>query len=128
MEPATPDNNYNYNPRLQPNAHRLRYTMTHAEATLWKYALREGQMRGYTFRRQRPVLNYIADFLCKELLLVIEVDGVSHTWETTVEKDERKLADLEAVGFTILRFTDEEVLTGINAVIRSIEGWIDDNR
>lgn len=53
---------YGYNKRLQPFANRLRKEMTKAEACLWKYALRARQMKGYQFRRQRPVLNYIRRF------------------------------------------------------------------
>ena len=56
-------NNY-YNKNLQPHANRLRKEMTKAEACLWKYVLRAGEMKGFQFRRQRPVLNYIADFMC----------------------------------------------------------------
>jgi very-short-patch-repair endonuclease len=52
--------------------------MTKAEACLWKYVLRARQMKGYQFGRQRPVLNYIADFMSKELRLMIEVDGITH--------------------------------------------------
>lgn len=69
-------------------ARAMRKNMTKAEACLWKYALRAGQMNGYTFYRQRPVLNYIADFLCKELNLIIEVDGITHLDKETLEKDE----------------------------------------
>jgi very-short-patch-repair endonuclease len=54
--------NHFYNNNLQPNANRLRKEMTKAEACLWKYVLRAGKMKGFQFRRQRPVLNYIADF------------------------------------------------------------------
>jgi very-short-patch-repair endonuclease len=82
--------NYNYNKKLQPYANRLRKTMTKAEACLWKYVLKARQLRGYQFRRQRPVLWYIADFMCKKLMLVIEVDGLSHTWEETIRKDKKK--------------------------------------
>jgi very-short-patch-repair endonuclease len=70
--------NHHYNKRLQFNANTLRKEMTKAEACLWKFVLRAGMMKGYSFRRQRPVLNYIADFMCKELMLVIEVDGLTH--------------------------------------------------
>ena len=99
--------------------------MTKAEACLWKYALKAGLLRGYSFRRQRPVLNYIADFMCMELMLVIEVDGSTHYWEETVEKDHKKQLDLEQAGFTVIRINDEDVLKDINAVIRSLEDWID---
>ena len=75
---ASKRNNYHYNKELQPLASKLRKDMTKAKACLWKYVLRAGTMMGYKFRRQRPVLNYIADFMCMELMLVIEVDGYSH--------------------------------------------------
>ncbi len=100
-------NFYGYNKRLQPNAHELRKTMTKAEACLWKYALRAGIHSGYGFRRQRPVLNFIADFMCKELKLIIEVDGITHSWAETVEKDRIRDEALTKVGFHILRFEDD---------------------
>ena len=73
--------NHSYNKNLQPFANKLRKQMTKAEACLWKYVLRASYLKGYPFRRQRPVLNYIADFICMELMLVIEVDGITHHWE-----------------------------------------------
>ena len=93
---ANKDNYHLYNTRLQPFANKLRKDMTKAEACLWKYALRARQMKGYQFRRQRPVINFIADFMCKELMLVIEVDGITHHDEkvilkTTVSKPHSKL-------------------------------------
>jgi very-short-patch-repair endonuclease len=78
-------------------------------------------MCGYTFNRQRPVLNYIADFMCKELKLIIEVDGYSHTLDEVIEKDIIKQRDLEIAGFTVIRFSDEEVLKRIEDVRRSLE-------
>ena len=80
-----------------------------------------GGIKGFTFRRQRPVLQYIADFMCKELLLIIEVDGITHSYEKVAEKDKNRQADLENAGFIVIRFTDEEVLKHINAVRRVIE-------
>jgi very-short-patch-repair endonuclease len=120
-------NNYHlYNTNLQPFANKLRKTMTKAEACLWKYALRARQMKGYQFRRQRPVINFIADFMCKELMLVIEVDGISHQFEEVIRKDERKQAALEAAGFTVLRFSDNDVLTDMMGVIEYLEDWIEE--
>lgn len=75
----TEKNNKHYNKDLQPFAKDLRSDMTKAEACLWKYVLKARMIKGYQFRRQRPVLNYIADFMCKELILIIEVDGITHT-------------------------------------------------
>jgi very-short-patch-repair endonuclease len=123
MEKAGPQNNWHYNRNLQPYANKLRKDMTKAEACLWKYALRAGSMSHWQFRRQRPVLNYIADFMCRELLLVIEVDGMSHQWGTTIQKDKKKQEDLEMVGFKVLRFSNAEVLHDMTNVSRVIEYW-----
>ena len=99
--------------------------MTKAEACLWKYALRAKKMKGYEFRRERPILNFIADFMCFELNLVIEVDGITHTWEETIEKDIRKDKALAAIGVTVLRFPDNYVLRDMEGVIREIKCWIE---
>jgi very-short-patch-repair endonuclease len=117
--------NHNYNKNLQPYANRLRKEMTKAEACLWKYVLRAGKMKGFQFRRQRPVLNYIADFMCKELMLVIEVDGISHHVEEVIKKDKIRQNTLEAAGFTVIRFTDDEVLNNINTVYNYLEDWVE---
>ena len=117
--------NHFYNKNLQPYANRLRKEMTKAEACLWKYVLRAGQMKDFRFRRQRPVLNYIADFMCKELMLIIEVDGITHHWEEVMQKDEIRQKALEEAGFTVIRFTDNEVLTNIQGVYNYLEDWIE---
>lgn len=117
---AGKENHLLYNSKLQPYARELRHTLTKAEACLWKYALRAKQLKGYGFNRQRPVLNYIADFMCKNLKLIIEVDGYSHLLDKVIEKDKKKQNDLEKAGFTILRFKDEEVLKNINGVRQAI--------
>ena len=117
--------NHFYNKNLQPNANRLRKGMTKAEACLWKYVVRAGKMKGYGFRRQRPVLNYIADFMCKELMLIVEVDGSIHELEEVRKNDEQRQRALEEAGFTELRFTNHEVLTNIQWVQSCLEEWIE---
>ena len=117
--------NHNYNKQLQPYANKLRKEMTKAEACLWKYVLKAGMMKGFQFRRQRPVLNYIADFMCKELMLVIEVDGSIHQLEEIIKYDEKRQKVLEEAGFTVLRFTNEEVLNNIQSVHSYLEDWIE---
>ncbi|MES2762027.1 MAG: DUF559 domain-containing protein [Bacteroidota bacterium] len=116
-------NNF-YNKRLQPFAHKNRYEMTKAEACLWKFVL-SGKKLGYTFNRQRPVLSFIADFMSKELKLIIEVDGYSHFLEEVIVKDEKKQKTLEEVGYYIIRFRDNEILTQIDrvrlAILNAIE-------
>lgn len=123
---ANKSNNYGYNKALQPFANKLRKQMTKSEACLWKYALKARKMKGYQFRRQRPVLNYIADFMCKELNLIIELDGVTHHSEEAALKDENRTRTLEKHGFKVIRFADEEVLNNMQGVIWQIENAIDE--
>ena len=100
--------------------------MTKAEACLWKYALKGRTMMGYTFNRQRPALNYIADFMCKELFLIIEVDGFSHYNEEAYKKDLIRQKALEDNGYKVIRFLDNEVLKDIQNVIRCLEITIEE--
>ena len=115
-----------YNARLQPKASKLRNRMTKAEACLWKYVLRAGQMKGYTFNRQRPVLRYIADFMCKPLSLIIEIDGSSHDSLKAQKHDAYRQMELESCGFVVVRFTNDQVLHAIDSVRREILAKIDD--
>jgi very-short-patch-repair endonuclease len=108
-----------YNKQLQPYASKNRKAMTKAEACLWKYVLK-AKLTGYTFNRQRPVLNYIADFMCKELKLIIEVDGSSHDSEEAQLKDAIRQQNLEDAGFKVIRFTNEDVLKNIDWVRKEI--------
>ena len=73
------------------------------------------------------MLNYIADFMCKELMLIIEADGSIHQLEETIKKDAIRQKELEAAGFTVLRFTNEEILDRIHAVREYLEDWIEKN-
>lgn len=79
---------------------------------------------GFSFKRQRPILNYIVDFVSFDLMLIIEVDGITHTYEEISEKDKQRQRELEAIGFSFLRFTDEEVLTAIDRVKGKVINWI----
>lgn len=81
-------------------------------------------MKGYQFRRQRPALDYIADFMCKELRLILEVDGITHDYK--LESDKQRDDKLRQAGFYVFRFTDEEVLTNIEGVMREIERIIEE--
>ena len=125
MPKANKENFFLYNNKLTAAARKLRSDMTKAEACLWKYVLQGRRLQGFQFRRQRPVLDYIADFMCKELMLIIEVDGISHSYEKVALNDEKRQSVLESAGFRFLRFTDDEVLTDINGVKRRLEGWIE---
>lgn len=122
---ADKSNYYAYNPHLKERAKSLRKNMTKAEACLWKYALRARMRKGFSFKRQRSVLQFIADFMCKELKLIIEVDGPIHDLPEVQFRDQFREEKLREAGFTILRFTNEEVLTNINGVIQAIDAKID---
>ena len=111
---------HHYNKNLKPVGRTLRKNMTKAEVCLWKYALK-GNQRGYTFNRQRPVLNYVADFMCKELKLIIEVDGSTHDHPRAFKKDLERQRRLEKTGFTIVRFTNKDVLKNMDSVIQKID-------
>lgn len=113
-----------YNKDLKTLARNLRNDSTKSEIRLWTELLR-GKQTGYTFLRQRPVLNYIADFLCKDLKLIIELDGFSHEFEQQWKKDKKKQKELEDAGFKILRFSDDEVMNDLRNVESEIKHWID---
>ena len=111
-----------YNPKLKQLARRLRNESTLSEILLWE-ELKNRKMLGYKFLRQKPIGNYITDFYCNELKLVIEIDGDTHT-EETFEKDMIRQRWLESIDMTVLRFSDIEVKQDMDNVIMAIEGWI----
>jgi len=125
MKNQHPSNNLYYNKSLKKFASQLRNEMTKSECCLWKFILSSRQMKGYTFNRQRPVLDYIADFMCKELKIIIELDGITHHDEKVQLKDANKDKALEKVGFTVLRFEDNQVLNRLNTVKEAIEECIE---
>ncbi len=118
------ENNFHYNRSLKPYARDHRNAGTKAEIRLWSELLRGSQMAGYRFLRQRPVSKYIADFFCKELCLIIEVDGYSHDFKEAEAYDTIRQQELEALGFSVLRFSDQAVLECLPDVAESIYGWI----
>ena len=69
-------------------------------------------------------MNYVADFMLKNLMLIIEVGGITHSQEDITEKDVIRRKALEDAGFKVLRFEDDEVLSSINRVYQQIEAWI----
>ena len=109
-------NNNDYNKNLKVKANTLRKPMTKAEACLWKYLLKAKLMNGYQFRRQRPILNYIVDFVCLELRLIIEVDGITHNFDDVINNDIIRQKELESYGYIFIRFQDKEILENIEGV------------
>lgn len=112
-----------YNARLKERARQLRNHSTRAEIRLWLH-LKGKKVMGCDFHRQKPIGNYIADFYCPKVQLVIEVDGYTHTFEEVIKKDHKKQGYLENLGVTVLRFKDEEVIEDIDSVLKRIEKHI----
>lgn len=110
-----------YNPKLKMLARELRNNSTLSEVLLWRH-LNKKQMRGYDFDRQKPIDNFIVDFYCNELMLAIEIDGVSH--ENRHEEDDIRQSRLESLGIRFLRFYDSDVKGNMQGVVTVIEEWI----
>jgi len=112
-----------YNPKLKELAKKLRKNSTLAEILLWN-ELRSRKMKGYQFMRQKPIGNYIVDFFCSKLKLVIEIDGASHN--DKLKKDRIRQERLGALGLKVLRFQDFTVKKNIRSVLRAIELFIEE--
>ena len=112
-----------YNKHLKELAKKLRNDSTLGEVLLWN-ELKNKQMYGYDFHRQKPLLKYIADFYCHDLDLIIEIDGQYHNHEEVYELDLQREKELEAYDLTIIRFTEQEVRKDMVNVLRTIEGFI----
>ena len=107
-----------YNPKLKKRARELRKNSTSSEIKLWK-SLRRGQIRGYTFNRQKPIDEFIVDFYNKKLRLIIEIDGSSH--DDKQGYDQERQNRLEALGCTVIRFYDHDVMKHLDGVLFKIE-------
>ncbi|MGH7178079.1 MAG: endonuclease domain-containing protein [Tepidisphaeraceae bacterium] len=104
-------------PRTLRRAREMRKDMPRAEVVLWM-RLRSKQLAGLRFRRQQPIGQYIADFICAEAKLVIELDGASHAGRC--EYDEERSRHLRAEGFDVIRLDNEDVLYHLDAVVDQV--------
>ena len=91
---------------------------TSAEDLLWR-CLRARRCAGAKFSRQIPIGPFFVDFVCREHGLVVEVDGESHA--LTVDYDARRTGYLEAQGYRVIRFTNEDVMRNLDGVVRAID-------
>ena len=106
------------NSDLKPLSRELRTNGTKGEAVLWKMVLKARKMNGYQFNRQFIIENYIVDFISRKLKLIIEIDGSSHLVRDAADRERQKR--LEELGFTILRFSEIEVLGALEDVHNQI--------
>jgi very-short-patch-repair endonuclease len=98
-------------------ARKLRHNQTDAERALW-FRLRDRRLRGLKFRRQMPIDRYVADFCCEAARLIVELDGGQHVERS--QQDAERTAALEAHGYLVLRFWNNDVLRNIDGVVESI--------
>jgi len=105
-----------WNPRDTVRARSLRREATGPERGLWAFLSK--RQTGAKFSRQMPLGPFFADFLCRELSLVVELDGFSH--DCAPERDARRDAWMAAHGFTVLRFTNDDVRDNVEGVVTAI--------
>ena len=101
----------------------LRKNQTSQELKIWNI-LRNKQIKNYKFRRQYPIGNYIVDFVCLSKQLIIEVDGKYHDTAEQQQLDKQRENRLQKLGFTVLRFNNEEVVACPEEVIEKIKQYI----
>ena len=80
---------------------------------------------GEDFRRQHVIYDYIVDFVCLDRMLVVEVDGAYHAEREQMDDDEVRTAHLEQIGFRVVRFSNEEVLSDIESVLERIRNELE---
>lgn len=108
-----------YNKNLKQTSGDLRNNMTDAEKLL-RSRLRNKQILGVQFYRQKPILNFIVDFYCLSANLVIECDGSQHYTNEGLEADRVRDEALAQLGLRVLRFDNGQVLREIDAVVQVI--------
>src|SRR3990172_2280335 len=108
-----------YDRELKQFSRALRSNMTDAEQHLW-WRIRNKQICGAQFYRQKPLLSFVVDFYCPKARLVIELDGSQHVEPDHLIKDRERDAQLNGIGLKVLRFDDRQVLRETDAVVGAI--------
>lgn len=109
-------------PLLKEFSKEHRKNPTQAESVMWH--LLRGDFYGFTFRRQHIVGVFIADFICLEKKLILEIDGGYHSLPEQQISDQERTEWLEQRGYRILRFSNEEVLMDTNNVLMKIKKYL----
>ena len=107
-----------YNIDLRQRAAELRKAGNLSEVLLWQ-EIKNKKLHGFKFRRQRPIGKYIVDFICKEAMLVVEIDGDSHDGKE--KYDEKRDKYLQSLGLKVLHFYDLDVKVNIQSVVHEIK-------
>ncbi len=105
-------------PSVFRNAATLRLNMTPTETKLWEYL--KTKPFGFKFRRQHPIAGYVLDFYCHKLRFSIEIDGAYHLDKDQKEKDVERTMNLENLGISEIRFTNNQVINEFENVLKTI--------
>lgn len=108
---------------LKQRRKELRKNMTKAEYMLWRHL--KNKQRGYKFRRQHNIGKYIVDFYCRELKLIIEIDGDVHCEDKQKEKDVIRTEELEKLGLRVKRYTNLDILHNIYQAMDDLVKFIE---
>ena len=106
-----------FKPRPTMRAQELRNNATDVERRLWQHLSRR-QLGGFKFSRQMPVGPFICDFMCRERKLVVELDGGQHGEK--IEEDASRTRFIEAEGFRVIRFWNNDVLSNVEGVLQTV--------
>lgn len=106
-----------YTPQLIERARELRKNMTPQERRFWYCFLRNHPLKFY---RQRPIGGYIADFYCRKLRLVIEIDGSQHNIDETIEYDRVRTEYMNSLGLNVIRFSNRDIDDKFSSVCEKI--------
>ena len=113
-----------YDPKLKQIARILRKNSTLSEVLLWN-ELKGKKLMGIDFHRQKPIGNFIVDFFSPDLMLVIEIDGITHAYKQ--DDDIKRQQFLESLSLTVLRFQDRDVRKNMNGVVEVLKEWMAKN-
>lgn len=114
------------NRELVRKARSLRNSMTRAEIMLWS-KIRSKQVCGLKFRRQQPICDYIVDFYCDSIKLIIEIDGEIHNMPEIEQHDISRESELRNHGFQFLRFANNEVEFHLDTVLYKLNSFLEKN-
>jgi very-short-patch-repair endonuclease len=111
---------YGAKPELFRFAEKMRYAPTDGELAMWRLLKSELLLTAHKFRRQHPISTFIADFYSHKLRLVVEIDGGYHQHKFQKEYDDFRDGDMNQMGITVIRFTNEQVIKQNELVLQKL--------
>lgn len=109
-----------YDKRLQHFSRELRNKMTEAEKIIW-FRIKGKQIEGCQFYRQKIIGDYIVDFCCPKMQVIVEIDGGQHYENIGIRKDDKRDRQLTGLGYKVLRFNNREVFENTGGVVENIQ-------